>query len=161
PGDLGRHSQGTSVGAIERELLGRRAPSPNPPPVYRGDRSGQLLRRPGAQAGDHGEEFGGFDGFDDVVLEAGEDGFHAVLGAGVGGEGDGGGAAAAVGGQGADAADEGVAVLAGHADVADQDVGAFGPDQVEGLGGGGGGEDDGAAVGEEAADHLAGIGLVV
>ena len=51
-----------------------------------------------------------------------------------------------VGGEGADAADEFVAVLAGHADVADEDVGAVAWRSVEGLGGGGGGGDAGAAA---------------
>ena len=47
-------------------------------------------------AADGGHEFGGIDGFSEVVLEAGGEGFDTVFGAGVGGEGDGGGLAAVV-----------------------------------------------------------------
>ena len=96
-----------------------------------------------------------------MVLEAGEDDVDAVVGAGVGGEGDGGGGAALLGGEVAEAADEGVAVFARHADVADEHVGALGLDKLERLGGVGGVEDVGVAVFEQAAEEAAGVGLVV
>ena len=91
------------------------------------------------------------------------EGALAVLVAGVGGEGDGGDGAAFLGGAAAELADEPVAVLVGHGDVADEDVGdaALGAHGVEGVAGGAGGGDDGAAALEDGGDHLAGVGLVV
>jgi PAS domain S-box-containing protein len=56
-------------------------------------------------------------------IDVKSEGAGAVVGAGEGGQGDGGHAAALVGGQGADLADEGVAVFVGHADVADEQIG--------------------------------------
>jgi hypothetical protein len=113
------------------------------------------------EAGDDGDEFCGFDGFDDVGLEAGAHGADAVFGAGVGGEGDGGDVAAAGGAAGADFADEGVAVFAGHADVGDEDVGGLFGEEVEGFVGGGCDADGGVGVLEEALDEIAGVGFVV
>ena len=51
--------------------------------------------------------------------------------------------------------------MLGHANIADDDVGAELPDQVQGFGGGGGEGDLGLAIGEDAADELAGVGLVI
>lgn len=96
-----------------------------------------------------------------MVLEAGEDDVHAVVGPGVGGEGDGGGGASLVGGELAEAADEGVAVFAGHADVADENVGAMLFDKLDRFVGGGGREDLGVAIFEEAAEQAAGVWFVI
>ena len=43
----------------------------------------ELTPRSAGEDGDEGNEFDGFDGLDDMLLEAGEHGFHAILGAGV------------------------------------------------------------------------------
>lgn len=75
------------------------------------------------------DELVGLDGFAEVALEAGGEGFGAVGVAGVGGERDGGGRRCGVRGggnrfEGADLAHELVAVEHGEADVADEDVGS-------------------------------------
>src|SRR5690606_23160517 len=75
------------------------------------------------QLDDGRHQDGGLDGRWQVLVEALDEGAGAVLLAREGGEGDGGGAAALFIGQGADAPDQGVAVLDGHADVGDDDVG--------------------------------------
>ena len=106
-------------------------------------------------AGDDGEEFGGFHRFGDVHLEASHEGFAAVFGAGEGGQGDGGDGAAFGGGKGAEFFDEGVAVFAGHADVADDHFGAVLANAGVGVGGGAGGGDDRPAPGAAVAPRRA------
>ena len=96
-----------------------------------------------------------------MVLEAGEDDVDAVVGAGVGGEGDGGGGASLVGGELAEAADEGVAVFVGHADVADENVGSMAFDEVDRFARGGAGEYFGVAIFEETTQQAAGVGFVI
>ena len=69
-------------------------------------------------------------------LVAGHHGAGSVFGAGEGGEGDGWRSAALVGREFADGADEFVAVFVGHADVAEDQVGLFGLEQLEAAVGG-------------------------
>src|SRR5688572_24783898 len=118
------------------------------------------MGRAAGESGEQGDERGGFDGLGDVVIEAGLEGALSVFGSCEGGEGDGREVADA-GTPGAKGADEIVAVAAGHADVADDQVGA---ERVEGFDGfvdGGGDGGDGAVHFEESFDQAAGIRLVV
>ena len=63
---------------------------------------------------------------------------------------------------GADGAEQVIAVLIGHGDVADEDVGAAGMlKQVEGLSGGIGGLHLGAVARQGPADHVSRIGLII
>ncbi len=113
------------------------------------------------EAGDGGDEFVGVDGFGDVDLVSGQDGAGAVFGSCEGGEGEGGDFSALVGGEFSDGADEFVAVHVGHAEIADEDVGAGVFHHFECDAGGFGGEDGGMTVFEQSDDYFAGILFIV
>ena len=103
----------------------------------------------------------GSNGFGHVQLEAGAHRLRAVAGGGVGGDGHGRNEAAAVGGQRADAADERVAVLAAHADVAQEHVRTNLRQQREGLRRRVRGRHVGAVVPERGREQLARVTVVV
>src|SRR4051794_19750372 len=92
-------------------------------------------------------------------LEAGQERAFPILGPGKGGEGS--GRDVPSGWIGPHPVDEIIPVLVGHADIADDHVGAELPEYGQGLGGGGGDGDLGLALGEDAADELAGVRLVI
>ena len=118
------------------------------------------LAGPAGQAGDGGRQFGRIDGLGDVRLEAGEQGPFPVLGAGEGGEG--GGRDILLGRiVRPHLADQIIPVLLGHANIADDHVGAELLDQLQGLGRRRGEGHLRLAVVEDAADELAGVGLVI
>lgn len=92
------------------------------------------------------------------MAEAGGEGALDILFAGEGAKGGGGEIGAA--GKGADAADEFVAVLIRHADVAEQDVGMHELEKLEGIGDAAAEVNAGAVALEHAFHEVGGIGFV-
>jgi hypothetical protein len=93
-------------------------------------------------------------------LEAGEEGLADVILVGEGGEGDCGevtGEAAAL----ADLADEVVAVLEGHGDVAEKDFGVDGFDELQGFDDGAGDGDQRTGIAEDFGKEIAGVGFII
>jgi hypothetical protein len=114
-----------------------------------------------ARHGDRGHELNGVDRLGDVHLIAGDEGLSAILRARVGRERGGRGPCSLLGGEEADSSDEGIAILAGHADVGDHHVGAILRERVERVGDALRRDRDRAVLREHARDSLARVLLVV
>jgi hypothetical protein len=102
------------------------------------------------QAGDGGREFGRIDGLGDMGLETGKERAFPILGAGECGEG---GGRDILGGRvSPHLTNQIIPILLGHANIADEDIGAELPDHRQGFG---------RTINENAADQLAGVRLVI
>ena len=106
-------------------------------------------------------QFAGINWFRKVGLEAGFEGAAAVFRTGVSGDGDGGHAAALVLGQVAELAEKGEAVLVGHAEIGDQEIGLDGGEGNEGLAGGGCGGDFSVLAAEHFGNDFQSIGMII
>lgn len=116
--------------------------------------------RTASDAGDDGDQVVGVNGLGDVDLVSGKEGHANVRFMREGGEGDGGKILCGAAGF-SDKADQVVAILEGHGDVADEDLGLDAVDALEGFHDRAGGGDRSAHVAEDLDEKIAGVGFVI
>jgi hypothetical protein len=111
------------------------------------------------QAGDDGCQFGRIDGLGNMGLETRQKRAFPILRSGKRGEG---GRRDALGrGIGPHPVDQIISILLGHANITNDHIRLKSLDQGQGFGSGGGDGDVGLAIGEGAAQELAGVRLVI